>query len=77
MLTTAACVFAISLGNVFGSWIYAQAGFSTAMFVSAVSTVLILPVIRIVPPAITASREGEGAEFAPSAAPGRNSGFKA
>jgi len=70
MLATAAYVFAINLGNVFGSWIYAQGGFSTAMFITAVSTALILPVIWIVPPAITASREGEGVEFAPSAAPG-------
>jgi MFS family permease len=70
MLATAAYVFAINLGNVFGSWIYAQGGFSTAMFITAVSTALILPVIWIVPPAITASREGEGVEFAPSASPG-------
>jgi hypothetical protein len=70
MLATAAYVFAINLGNVFGSWVYSQGGFSTAMFITAVSTALILPVIRIVPPAIPASREGEGVEFAPSAAPG-------
>jgi MFS family permease len=70
MLATAAYVFAINLGNVFGSWIYAQGGFSTAMFITAVSTALILPVIWIVPPAITASREGEGVELARSSPPG-------
>lgn len=68
MLSTAAFTFALSLGNVFGSWVYAQGGFSTAMFVSAISTALILPVTWIVPPAITATREGEGIELAPSAA---------
>jgi MFS family permease len=69
MLATAASVFALTLGNVFGSWIYAQGGFSTAMFITAVSTALILPVIWSVPPAITASREGEGVGLAPSSPP--------
>jgi MFS family permease len=70
MLATAASVFALTLGNVFGSWIYTQGGFSTAMFITAVSTALILPVIWVVPPAITASREGEDVELAPSSLPG-------
>jgi hypothetical protein len=70
MLATAASVFALTLGNVFGSWIYAQGGFSMAMFITAVSTALILPVIWIVPPAITASREGERVELAQSSPPG-------
>jgi len=70
MLATAAYKFAINIGSIFSSWIYAQGAFSTAMSVTAVSTALILPVIEIVPPAITSSREGEGVEFAPSSAPG-------
>lgn len=69
MLSAAAFTFALSLGNVFGSWVYAQGGFSTAMFVTAVSTALIFPLIWILPAAIIASREGEGIELAPSAAP--------
>jgi MFS family permease len=65
MLSTAAFTFALSLGDVFGSWVYAQGGYSTAMFVTAMTTALIFPVIWwMVPPALTAPREGEGIKLA-------------
>lgn len=70
MLSTAAFVIAQNLGNLFGSWVYARGGFSTAMFVTAVSTALILPIIRMVPLTIMAPREGEAIEVASSAADG-------
>lgn len=68
MLSMAAAVLALRLGDVFGSGVYARGGFSTAMFVTAATTALILPVLWIVPPAITATREGEGIELAAGAA---------
>ena len=65
MLSTAAFSFALSLGDVFGSWVYAEGGYSTAMFVTAMTTALIFPVIWwMVPLALTATREGEGIELA-------------
>ena len=69
MLLTAAFRFAWSLGDIFGSWVYALGGFSTAMFVTAMSTGLIFPIIWwMVPPTITATREGESIELVSSAA---------
>ena len=68
MLSMAAFRFAWSLGDVFGSWVYARGGFSTAMFVTSMSTGLIFPIIWwMVPPTITATREGEVIELAASA----------
>jgi len=69
MLSTAAFRFAWSLGDIFGSWVYARGGFSTAMFVTAISTGLIFPIIWwTVPPTITATREGESIDLVSSAA---------
>jgi predicted MFS family arabinose efflux permease len=71
MLSMAAFRFAWSSGDVFGSWVYARGGFSTAMLVSATSTALIFPIIWwMVPPGITSTREGESIELVSSPATG-------
>jgi len=61
MLSTAAFAIATNAGNVFGSWAYSRGGFALAVIVTTAATALIVPMLWLVPPNITATREGETA----------------
>jgi len=56
---TSAFALAGSSGNLLGSWIYSKGGFAWAVIITTLATALIVPVLRAVPPALTATRDGE------------------
>jgi MFS family permease len=51
-------------GNLLGSWIYSKGGFASAVIITTLATALIVPVLRAVPPELTATRDGERIELA-------------
>jgi MFS family permease len=51
-------------GNLLGSWIYSKGGFASAVIITTLATALIVPVLRAVPPELTATRDGERIESA-------------
>ena len=59
MLAVAGVAIATRAGDLFGSWIYSQGGFLSAIVATAIATALILPVLPIIPKNIIATREGE------------------
>jgi MFS family permease len=56
---TSAFALAGSSGNLLGSWIYSKGGFAWAVIITTLATALIVPVLRAVPPELTATRDGE------------------
>ena len=50
---------AYMLSDVLGSWLYERGGFGTAMFVTTITSCLMLPVLLWVPRAIMQARDGE------------------
>ena len=61
MMVAQTSTFALagSSGNLLGSWIYSMGGFTWAVIITALATALIVPVLRAVPPELTATRDGE------------------
>ncbi len=55
----AASALAADTSDLFGSWLYEKGGFTLALIVTTVFTGLILPVLPLIPRAITKPREGE------------------
>jgi MFS family permease len=51
-------------GNLLGSWIYSKGGFASAVIITTLATALIVPVLRAIPPELTATRDGERIELA-------------
>jgi MFS family permease len=56
---TSAFALAGSSGNLLGSWIYSKGGFAWAVIITTLATALIVPVLRAVPPELTATKDGE------------------
>jgi MFS family permease len=56
---TSAFAIAGNAGNLLGSWIYSSGGFASAVIITTLATALIVPVLRSVPPALTATHDGE------------------
>ena len=56
---TSAFALAGSSGNLLGSWIYSMGGFTWAVIITTLATALIVPVLRAIPPNLTATRDGE------------------
>ena len=61
---TSTYALAGSSGNLLGSWIYSTGGFASAVIITTLATALIVPVLWAVPPALTATRDGEALESA-------------
>ena len=59
LATSTAIAVSVNSGNLFGSWVYAHGGFNSAIVVSILATVAILPILPLVPRNVTESREGE------------------
>jgi MFS family permease len=61
MMVANTSMFAIagSAGNLLGSWIYSSGGFASAVIITTLATALIVPLLAAVPPAITATHDGE------------------
>jgi MFS family permease len=61
MMLAQTSTFAIAgnSGNLLGSWIYARGGFAWAVIITTLATALIVPVLRSIPPELTATRDGE------------------
>ena len=59
LATTTALAVSVNSGNLFGSWVYAHGGFNSAIVVSILATAAILPILPLVPRAVTDLREGE------------------
>ncbi|MGH7924184.1 MAG: MFS transporter, partial [Candidatus Binatus sp.] len=62
---TSAFALAGSSGNLLGSWIYSTGGFASAVIITTLATALIVPVLRLVPAELTATRDGERIEPGP------------
>jgi MFS family permease len=64
MMVANTSMFAIAgnAGNLLGSWIYSSGGFASAVIITTLATALIVPVLRSVPPALIATRDGERLE---------------
>jgi hypothetical protein len=59
MLAVAGVAIATRAGDLFGSWIYSQGGFVSAIVATTLATALILPVLPTIPSRVTSTREGE------------------
>jgi MFS family permease len=59
---TSAFALAGNSGNLLGSWIYSKGGFAWAVIITTLATALIVPVLRAIPPELTATRDGERLE---------------
>jgi MFS family permease len=59
---TSAFALAGNSGNLLGSWIYSMGGFTWAVIITTLATALIVPVLRAVPPELTATHDGEWIE---------------
>ncbi len=61
MMVANTSMFALAgnAGNLLGSFIYSKGGFASAVIITTLATALIVPVLRAVPPELTATRDGE------------------
>jgi hypothetical protein len=48
-----------TVGDLFGSWMYDRFGLAACLGFDALATIAILPVLLLVPRAITSSRDGD------------------
>ena len=64
MMVAQTSTFAIagSSGNLLGSWIYSRGGFASAVIITTLATALIVPLLRSVPPELTATHDGQRLE---------------
>jgi MFS family permease len=56
---TSASSLASNSGNMLGSWIYSSGGFASAVIITTLATALIVPLLRLVPPELTSTHDGE------------------
>jgi len=66
MSQTSTFALAGNSGNLLGSWIYSRGGFASAVIITTLATALIVPVLRSIPPALIATRDGEALDTAAS-----------
>ena len=59
LAVTTALAVASNSGNLLGSWIYSRGGFASAVIITTLATVLIVPMLWWVPEGLTSTREGE------------------
>ena len=57
--STSALALASTSGNLLGSWIYSAGGFASAVILTTLATALIVPLLRLIPPGLIATRDGE------------------
>ena len=64
MMVAQTSTFAVagSSGNLLGSWIYSRGGFASAVIITTLATALIVPLLRSVPPELTATHDGQPLE---------------